>query len=79
MGIWFQLYRYENLIQRGCDCDFVNYTLTSDHSFTNTLCCSYTSNGLCSSGKASLTNPEQKPLEGKLITSFDACKCLTHF
>lgn len=76
MGKWYQLYRYYTLFQRGCECDFSNYTMNADGSFVNSLCCLMFSNGFCHDGKASYTNPHQKTLEGKFVSSAPGCKYL---
>ena len=74
MGKWFLLYRYYGLAQRGCECDYVNYTLNADGSFINSLCCLMTTNGFCTDLKTGFTYPNQNPLEGKFNISFAKSK-----
>ena len=74
MGKWFLIYRYYTLFQRGCECDYVNYTLNADGTFINSICCLMISAGFCSDSKIGFTNSNKNPLEGKFNISSSKSK-----
>lgn len=72
VGRWYEILRYEQFFEIGCDCGFADYTINDDGSVRVRNCCKRLPNTTlsCTIGKAVLSYPDEVPLEGKLSVSF---------
>lgn len=72
LGRWYEISRYEQFFEIGCDCGFADYTLNDDGSVRVRNCCKRLPNTTlsCSIGKAVVSFPDEVPLEGKLSVAF---------
>lgn len=71
-GKWYEISRYDQYFERGCDCGFAKYTPKKNGSIKVENCCERLPNITlhCSVGKAFVSYPDQVPLEGKLNVTF---------
>lgn len=72
LGRWYEISRYEQFFEVGCDCGFADYTLNDDGSVRVRNCCQRLPNTTlsCTIGKAVVSFPDEVPLEGKLSVAF---------
>uniref|UniRef100_A0A336MYN8 Apolipoprotein D n=1 Tax=Culicoides sonorensis TaxID=179676 RepID=A0A336MYN8_CULSO len=72
VGPWYEISRYEQYFERGCECGFAEYSLNDDGSVKVKNCCKRLPNTTlsCSIGKAVLSYPNSVPLEAKLSVAF---------
>uniref|UniRef100_T1D4U3 Apolipoprotein D n=1 Tax=Psorophora albipes TaxID=869069 RepID=T1D4U3_9DIPT len=71
-GKWYEISRYDQYFERGCDCGFATYTLKSANTIKVDNCCERLPNTTlhCSVGKAVVSFPEHVPVEGRLNVTF---------
>ncbi|XP_063710024.1 apolipoprotein D-like [Culicoides brevitarsis] len=72
LGRWYEISRYEQFFEVGCDCGFADYTLNEDGTVKVRNCCKRLPNTTlsCSIGKAAVSYPDEKPLPAKLSVAF---------
>lgn len=71
-GKWYEILRYDQYFERGCDCGFATYTPKKNGSVKVENCCERLPNTTlhCSIGRAYVSFPDHVPLEGKLNVTF---------
>ncbi|XP_058817412.1 uncharacterized protein LOC131680720 [Topomyia yanbarensis] len=71
-GKWYEILRYDQYFERGCDCGYATYSAEKDGSIKVENCCERLPNTAthCSIGKAFISFPDEVPLEGKLNVTF---------
>lgn len=69
---WYEISRYEQRFEIGCDCGFADYTANEDGSVKVNNCCKRLPNTTlsCSIGKAVLSFPNDDPIPAKLSVAF---------
>ncbi|XP_055605082.1 uncharacterized protein LOC129753306 [Uranotaenia lowii] len=71
-GKWYEILRYDQYFERGCDCGFATYTLKLNNSIKVENCCERLPNVTlhCSIGKAVVSFPDADTIVGKLNVTF---------
>lgn len=71
-GRWYEILRYDQYFERGCDCGYATYKLKKDGSIKVENCCERLPDTTinCSVGKAFVSYPNESPLEGRLNVTF---------
>lgn len=72
LGRWYEILRYEQFFEVGCDCGFADYSLNEDGSVKVRNCCQRLPNttNSCTIGKAIVSYPNEVPLQAKLSVAF---------
>ncbi|XP_055546320.1 apolipoprotein D-like [Wyeomyia smithii] len=71
-GKWYEILRYDQHFERGCDCGYATYSARDDGSINVENCCARLPNTTkhCSVGQAVVSFPDEIPLRGKLNVTF---------
>ena len=67
---WYEVFRYNAVYQKGCECSRAIYSLNSDNTVKVYNCCKKPEGNECATGKAIVSYPDHLPLEGKLNVAF---------
>ncbi|XP_070508542.1 apolipoprotein D-like [Chironomus tepperi] len=67
---WYEVYRYNAMFQKDCECSRAIYTLNSDKTVKVHNCCKKPTGNECAIGKAIVSEPDHLPLEAKLNVAF---------
>uniref|UniRef100_U5ER28 Apolipoprotein D n=1 Tax=Corethrella appendiculata TaxID=1370023 RepID=U5ER28_9DIPT len=71
-GKWYEILRYEQHFEIGCDCNFATYTKTPKNGIKVKNCCKRSRHAQtsCVEGSAYVSYPKAGPVEGKLNVTF---------